>query len=70
MGLSHLVAQRFDAGVRGGEQVAKDMVAVRIGPDTRMAGANNAKKVVPYMPPTKNDRISLMSWHWQKNSSR
>jgi len=32
------VAQRFDAGVRGGEQVAKDMVAVRIGPDTRMAG--------------------------------
>jgi DNA-binding transcriptional LysR family regulator len=31
------VAQRFDAGVRSGEQVAKDMIAVRIGPDTRMA---------------------------------
>src|SRR5256885_9973341 len=32
-----IVAQRFDAGVRSGEQVAKDMVAVRIGPDMRMA---------------------------------
>ena len=31
------MAQRFDAGVRSGEQVAKDMIAVRIGPDMRMA---------------------------------
>jgi DNA-binding transcriptional LysR family regulator len=31
------VAERYDAGVRLGEQVAKDMVAVRIGPDLRMA---------------------------------
>jgi DNA-binding transcriptional LysR family regulator len=36
-GLTDIVAERFDAGVRNGEQVAKDMVAVRIGPDTRMA---------------------------------
>ena len=36
-GLTDIVAQRFDAGVRAGEQVAKDMVAVRIGPDARMA---------------------------------
>jgi DNA-binding transcriptional LysR family regulator len=36
-GLTDIVAQRFDAGVRIGEQVAKDMIAVRIGPDTRMA---------------------------------
>ncbi len=36
-GLTDIVAQRFDAGVRLGEQVAKDMVAVRIGPDLRMA---------------------------------
>ena len=28
---------RNDAGVRSGEQVAKDMIAVRIGPDMRMA---------------------------------
>jgi DNA-binding transcriptional LysR family regulator len=32
-----IVAQRYDAGVRLGEQVAKDMIAVRIGPDLRMA---------------------------------
>lgn len=36
-GLTDIVAQRFDAGVRTGEQVAKDMIAVRIGPDLRMA---------------------------------
>ena len=32
-----IVAERFDAGVRLGESIAKDMVAVRIGPDLRMA---------------------------------
>jgi DNA-binding transcriptional LysR family regulator len=36
-GLTDIVAQRFDAGVRDGEQIAKDMIAVRIAPDTRMA---------------------------------
>jgi DNA-binding transcriptional LysR family regulator len=36
-GLTDIVSQRYDAGVRSGEQVAKDMVAVRIGPDMRMA---------------------------------
>jgi DNA-binding transcriptional LysR family regulator len=36
-GLTDIVAQRYDAGVRAGEQVAKDMIAVRIGPDIRMA---------------------------------
>jgi DNA-binding transcriptional LysR family regulator len=35
--LRDIVAERFDAGVRLGEQIAKDMVAVRIGPDMRMA---------------------------------
>jgi DNA-binding transcriptional LysR family regulator len=36
-GLTDIVAARYDAGVRLGEQVAKDMIAVRIGPDFRMA---------------------------------
>ena len=36
-GLTDIVAQRFDAGVRDGEQVAKDMISIRIGPDARMA---------------------------------
>ncbi|PWR23071.1 LysR family transcriptional regulator [Zavarzinia compransoris] len=34
--LTDIVAERFDAGVRLGEALAKDMVAVRIGPDLRM----------------------------------
>ena len=36
-GLSNIVEERYDAGVRSGEQVAKDMIAVRIGPDISMA---------------------------------
>jgi DNA-binding transcriptional LysR family regulator len=36
-GLVDIVSEGFDAGVRLGEQVAKDMIALRIGPDMRMA---------------------------------
>jgi len=36
-GLTDIVAERFDAGVRLGDQVAKDMIAVRISPDIHMA---------------------------------
>ena len=36
-GFVDIVAERFDAGVRLGETLAQDMVAVRIGPDMRMA---------------------------------
>lgn len=36
-GLTDIVAEGYDAGVRLGEQVAKDMIAVRIGADMRMA---------------------------------
>jgi DNA-binding transcriptional LysR family regulator len=36
-GLTDIVTQRYDAGVRFGEQVGKDMIAVRIAPDIRMA---------------------------------
>jgi DNA-binding transcriptional LysR family regulator len=35
-GLSDIVADRFDIGVRWGDQVAKDMIAVRIAPDMRL----------------------------------
>jgi DNA-binding transcriptional LysR family regulator len=35
--MADIVAQRYDAGVRVGDQVAKDMIAVRIGPDLRIA---------------------------------
>lgn len=40
-GLSDIVADRYDIGVRLGDQVAKDMVAVRIAPDMTMAIAGS-----------------------------
>ena len=36
-GLRDIVADRFDAGVRLGEQIDKDMIAIPIGPKLRMA---------------------------------
>jgi len=36
-GLTDIVTERFDAGVRMGEQVAKDMISVRMTPDFRFA---------------------------------
>jgi DNA-binding transcriptional LysR family regulator len=53
-GLTDIVAQHYDAGIRLGEQVAKDMVAVRIGPDLRMAAVATpsyfAKRRLPLVP--------------------
>jgi DNA-binding transcriptional LysR family regulator len=53
-GLTDIVKERFDAGVRLGEQIAKDMIAVPIGPPMRMAvvGAPSyfAKRGVPKAP--------------------
>ena len=36
-GLTDIAAERYDAGIRPGGNVAKGMIAVRIGPDMRMA---------------------------------
>lgn len=41
-GLTDISAERYDAGIRLGEQVAKDMIAVRISPDMRMAVVGSA----------------------------
>lgn len=53
-GLSDIVAERYDAGVRFGEQVAQNMIAVRIGPDVRFAvvGAKSyfAQRALPVTP--------------------
>jgi DNA-binding transcriptional LysR family regulator len=49
--LVDIVAQRFDAGVRLGEQVANDMIAVRIGPDLRMAVVGSPAYFAKYAPP-------------------
>ena len=42
-GLTDIVDGRFDAGVRLGEQVAKDMIAIRIAPDMLMAVVGSAE---------------------------
>ena len=52
-GLTDIVAQRYDAGVRAGEQVAKDMIAVRIGPDIRMAVVGAPSYFAKRSPPKK-----------------
>ncbi|KAA5842425.1 LysR family transcriptional regulator [Pseudomonas chlororaphis] len=50
-GLTDIVAEGFDAGVRLGEQVAKDMIAVRIGPDMRMAVVGSPEYFARYPKP-------------------
>lgn len=79
-GFVDIVALRYDAGVRTGEQVAKDMIAVPIGPDMRMAvvGAPSylAKRRLPKTPQdlTEHNCInlrmptygSLYAWEFEK----
>jgi len=81
-GLTDIVAQRYDAGVRLGEQVAQGMIAVRIGPDMRMAvvGAPSyfAKRSSPKKPQdlTDHDCINLRlptygglyAWEFEKGN--
>ena len=81
-GLTDLVAERFDAGIRTGEMVAKDMIAVRIGPDLRSAvvGAPSyfASRHKPKVPPdlTAHNCINLRlpthgglyAWEFQKGA--
>src|SRR5689334_18938478 len=50
-GLTDIVAERYDAGVRWGEQVAKDMIAVRIGPDIRFAVVGAKSYFAKHSPP-------------------
>jgi DNA-binding transcriptional LysR family regulator len=52
-GLTDIVAERYDAGVRFGEQVAKDMIAMRIGPDIRMAVVGAPSYFAKRSPPKK-----------------
>lgn len=61
--LTDIVAQNFDAGVRVGEQIEKDMIAVRIGPDIRMAvvGAPDyfARRAVPKTPQDLTEHVCI-----------
>jgi DNA-binding transcriptional LysR family regulator len=80
-GLTDIVAQRFDAGVRPGETVASGMISVRIAPDMRMAvvGAPSyfAGRTPPKTPQDLTDhkcinlrlptRGGLYAWEFEKN---
>jgi len=54
LSLTDIVTERFDAGIRLGEQVAKDMIAVPVGPEMRMAVVGSpayfARHPVPKTP--------------------
>ena len=80
-GLTDIVAEGFDAGVRLGEQVAKDMIAMRIGPEMRMAVVGSPayfsrypKPVIPADLVTHNcitlrmpTHGGLFAWEFEKN---
>jgi len=80
-GLTDIVAEGFDAGVRLGEQVAKDMIAMRIGPDMRMAVVGSPAYFTRYSKPVvpidlmQHNCITLRmpthgglySWEFEKN---
>jgi DNA-binding transcriptional LysR family regulator len=80
-GLTDIVAERYDAGVRTGETVAQGMIAVRVGPDMRMAvvGAPSyfARRPEPRTPQdlTAHSCINLRlpthgglyAWEFEKN---
>ena len=52
-GFTDIAAQRFDAGVRIGDRIDKDMVAVRISPDMRMSVAASPDYLQGKTPPKK-----------------
>lgn len=80
-GLIDIVKDRFDAGVRPGETIAKDMIAVRIGPRMRMAVAGSPEyfvsRTLPNIPQdlTQHNCINLRlsghgglyAWEFEKN---
>jgi len=57
-GLIDIVARQYDAGVRSGEQVAKDMIAVRIGPDMRWAVVATPVYFAKHPPPKKPQELT------------
>jgi DNA-binding transcriptional LysR family regulator len=60
-GFIDIVKERFDAGVRLGETIAQDMVAVRIGPDMRMAAVAAPAYFAAHPPPRTPQDLSAHS---------
>ena len=79
-GLTDIVAERFDAGVRLGGMVAKDMIAMSIGPDVRMvavaAPSYLTGKALPRKPQDLTEHVcinlrlstrgGIYSWEFEK----
>lgn len=79
--LTDIVADRFDAGIRLGEQVANDMIAVPIGPPMRMAVVGSPDYLASHPKPktprdlTRHDCINLRfltrgglyAWEFEKH---
>lgn len=79
--LVDIVAERYDAGVRSGNQVGENMIAVRIGPDIRMVVVGSPAYLAAHPAPVVpqdlashcciNLRLpthdSLMVWDFEKN---
>lgn len=53
-----IVSERFDAGVRLGEHLEKDMVAVRIGPEMRMAVVGAPDYLAQHPPPERPEDLT------------
>ncbi|MER9344161.1 LysR family transcriptional regulator [Mesorhizobium sp. M0601] len=51
-GLKNIVEERFDAGVRLGESIDRDMIAVRIGPDWRLVAVASPEYFSRHPVPT------------------
>ena len=81
-GLTNIVAQQVDAGIRPGELVAKDMIAVRVSPDLRMAVVGSPSYLAGHKrPKTPQDLMnhnclnlrlpthggSLYAWEFEKD---
>lgn len=56
-GLTDVVAERYDLGIRHGDQVAKDMIAVRIGADYRMVIVGSPSYFAHAPRPTKPEDL-------------
>lgn len=80
-GFTNIVEQRIDAGVRLGEALSKDMIAVRIGPDWRFAVVGSPGYFARRSPPTTPQELtnhvavnlrltsagSIYAWEFEKD---
>src|SRR5215467_10431820 len=62
-GLTNIVAQQVDAGIRPGELIAKDMIAVRVSPDLRMAVVSSPSYFAERKRPKTPQNVNTRKFH-------